>query len=79
MFGLGKENKDEEFVFDFEVDMKDPSLSRNLKEKVVQRTKEVKDILRSGQNKEEFDNFGILLHGYTSLQKVMARVEKNHK
>jgi hypothetical protein len=29
--------------------------------------------LRSGENKEEFDKFGLLLHGYTSLLKVMAR------
>ena len=76
MFGLGKDNKDDEFVFDFEADIKDPSLGRKLKEEIAQKTREVKDILRSGQNKEEFDQFGILLHGYTSLQKVMARVEK---
>jgi len=76
MFGLGKGNKDEEFEFDFEVDLKDGSLGRKMKENVAQKTKEVKNILRSGQNKEEFDKFGILLHGYTSLQKVMARVGK---
>ena len=76
MFGLGKENKDEEFEFDFEVDLKDGSLGRKMKENVAQKIKEVKNILRSGQNKEEFDKFGILLHGYTSLQKVMARVGK---
>jgi len=76
MFGLGKGNKDDEFVFDFEADVKDPSKGRKLKDETVQKAREVKDILRSGQNKEEFDKFGILLHGYTALQKVMARVGK---
>jgi len=79
MFGLGKDNKGNEFVFDFEADVKDPSNGRKIKEDIAQKIREVKNILRSGQNKEEFDSFGILLHGYTSLQKVMARVGKSFK
>lgn len=78
MFGLGdsKGKKEPEFIFDLERDVKDPHAGRKLKEKVVQRIKEVKDLLRSGHEKERFDQFGLLLQGYTALQKVMARVSK---
>jgi len=79
MFGLQGDKKGEEFVFDLEVEAKDASLGRKLNDKVIGRVKEVKDILRDGKNKEEFDQFGILLHGYTSLQKVLARVGKKSK
>lgn len=77
MFGLqGDKSKGKEFVFDLEAEIKDPSKGRNLKEEASQRVKEVKDILRNGKNKEQFNKLGVLLHGYTSLQKVMARVSK---
>ncbi|NGX57945.1 MAG: hypothetical protein K940chlam3_00846 [Chlamydiae bacterium] len=76
MFGLEGDKKGSDFVFDLETEVKDPSIGHKLKDKVTARTKEVKDILRSGDNKEQFDQFGVLLHGYTSLKKVMARVSK---
>ncbi len=76
MFGLQGDKKGEEFVFDLEVEAKDPSQGRKLNELILSRTSEVKTILRSGKNQEEFDQFGVLLHGYTSLQKVIARVGK---
>jgi hypothetical protein len=44
-----------------------------LKSKVEDRIQAIKEVLRSGENKDEFDKFGALLHGYTSLLKVMAR------
>ncbi len=78
MFGLegDKKKKNEEFVFDLENDLKDSKLGREIKETAAGRIKEVKAVLRNGKNKEDFDKFGILLHGYTSLQKVLARVNK---
>ncbi len=78
MFGLegDKKKKGQEFVFDLEEDIKDGARGREIKETASGRVKEVKDILRNGNDKEDFDKFGILLHGYTSLQKVLARVGK---
>lgn len=76
MFGLQGDKKDDEFVFDLEIEVKDPSKGRKLKSTASDRIREVKDILRSGENQEQFNKFGILLHGYTSLQKVVARVSK---
>lgn len=76
MFGLeNKKNKhSEEFVFDLEKELKNPKKRQDLKQKVESRIQKIKEILRSGENKEEFDQFGVILHGYTSLLKVMSRL-----
>lgn len=75
MYGLEsqKKKKPEPFVFDLEKDLKDPKKNREVKQKIEQRIQAIKSILKTGENKEEFDIFGVLLHGYTSLLKVMAR------
>jgi molecular chaperone DnaK (HSP70) len=76
MFGLEnqkKKKKAEEFVFELEKDLKISKKNAELKKKIEDRIQEIKEVLRSGENKEEFDKFGTLLHGYTSLLKVMAR------
>lgn len=75
MFGLEnqKKKKEETFVFELEKELKVAKLHQDLKKKVEGRIQKIKDVLRSGENKDEFDQFGLLLHGYTSLLKVMAR------
>lgn len=75
MFGLEKQKKKkvEPFVFDLEKELKDPKRYREMKQMVEDRIQRIKAVLKTGENKEEFDSFGVLLHGYTSLLKVMAR------
>lgn len=75
MFGLEdqKKKKNEDFVFDLEKDLKNAKRQQEIKKLVESRIQKIKEILRGGENKEEFDQFGVLLHGYTSLLKVMAR------
>jgi len=76
MFGLEKQKKKkqaEEFVFELEKDLKIAKKHKELKKKVEDRIQQIKEVLRSGENKDEFDKFGALLHGYTSLLKVMSR------
>ncbi len=76
MFGLNdskKKKKTEEFVFELEKEFKQSAKHQEFKSKIDSRIRQVKDILRKGENKEEFDQFGVLLHGYTSLLKVMSR------
>ena len=76
MFGLEnqkKKKKIEEFVFDLEKDLKVGKKNKELRKKVEDRIQSVKEVLRVGENKDDFDKFGALLHGYTSLLKVMAR------
>ncbi|MEC7839981.1 MAG: DUF5398 domain-containing protein [Chlamydiota bacterium] len=76
MFGL--ENKKEgdspkEFVFDLESDLKDTKKGKEFKKNVEGKIQKIKQVLRGGCAKDDFDQYGILLHGYTSLLKVLAR------
>lgn len=76
MFGLEdqkKKKKAEEFVFDLEKDLKDAKKHKEIKKRVEEQIQSIKESLRSGENKDEFDKYGAILHGYTSLLKVMAR------
>jgi Family of unknown function (DUF5398) len=75
MFGLEdqKKKKAEDFVFELEKELKNSKKHQDIKKKIEDRIQKTKEVLRSGENKEEFDKFGVLLHGYTSLLKVIAR------
>ena len=76
MFGLESQKKkkpNEEFVFELEKELKNPAKHKEIKEKVELRLQKIKDSLRSGDDQEEYERFGLLLHGYQSLLKVMSR------
>lgn len=75
MFGLEdqKKKREKEFVFDLEKELKSLKSHKELKQRIEGRIQKIKEALRSGESQEEFDNFGVLLHGYTSLLKVFAR------
>lgn len=77
MFGLGspKKKKAEEFIFDLERDLKTPGERVSLTRKVEERIQQVKNILRSGENKEDFDQIGQLLQAYSALLRVMKRIK----
>ncbi len=77
MFGLESQNKkkkQDEFFFDLEIELRNRSKFNEMKGKVDEKVQRVKGILRSGEAKEDFDRFGSLLQGYTSIQKVMSRI-----
>jgi hypothetical protein len=74
MFGLEKKGK-ALFEFDLEKELKsNPSKAKDLLKTVESRIQEIKNILRQGTESEDFDKFGILLHGYAALQKVLTKV-----
>ncbi|MBA2368241.1 MAG: DUF5398 domain-containing protein [Candidatus Protochlamydia sp.] len=76
MFGLEGQKKKkpgEEFVFELERDLKNPKKNKEIRQKVEERIQKIKETLRSGDSQDEFDRFGLLLHGYTSLLKVISR------
>lgn len=76
MFGLEdqqKKGKNNEFVFELEKELKDSAQRKATKAHIEERVQKIKELLRSGENKEEFDKFGVLLHGYTALLKVVGR------
>lgn len=82
MFGLEGQKKkkgSEEFVFDLEEELKDPKRDRQLKEEIEKRIHQLKTILRSGEEKEDYDRFGLLLLGYTALLTVVTRVNFKRK
>lgn len=78
MFGLEEQKKKEpekEFVFDLEREMGKAEKQKELKSKIEERLQKIKQVLRSGENKEEFDHFGALLHGYAAFLKVITRIK----
>ena len=75
MFGLEKK-PGEKFAFDLEKEIKEnQSRGKEILDKVEKRIQEIKKILREGADEKDFDELGILLHGYASLQKVLRKVK----
>lgn len=82
MFGLEgqqKKKKTEEFVFELEKELKDPKKFQEIKAKIEKRIQKIKDSLRSGDDQEEFDRFGLLLQGYNAILKIMSRTKAKPK
>ena len=79
MFGLEGDKKKQkpqsDFTFDLERDMTDSTKQKEFKKGIEDKVAQIKQILRSGENKEQFDQFGELLHGYASLLKVIGRIK----
>ncbi|MBS0620220.1 MAG: DUF5398 family protein [Verrucomicrobia bacterium] len=74
MYGLGKKDKGA-FEFDLEKELKsDPNKMKELLKKVEGRVQEIKTALRQGSGSEEFDKLGVVLHGYTALQRVLTKL-----
>lgn len=74
MYGLEKKPK-HVFEFDLEKDLKkDPSKARELLKTTEKKIHEIKTQLREGAKGPELDQLGVLLHGYTALQKVLSRL-----
>ncbi len=75
MYGLEKE-PGKKFDFDLEKEIKEkPARGKEILEKVEKRIQEIKKHLREGANDKDFDRLGILLHGYSALQKVLRKVK----
>lgn len=75
MYGLEK-NKDKKFAFDLEEEvLQKPERKKEILENAEKRVQEIKKALREGTSEKEFDQLGILLHGYAALQKVIKKVK----
>jgi hypothetical protein len=76
MYGLEKK-PGEKFAFDLEKEMKDnPNRAQEILKKVETRIHEMKKLLREGASDKDFDRLGVLLHGYSALQKVLKKIAK---
>ena len=78
MFGLEEKGKKKErFAFELEKRVKEePNHGKQLVDKAEKRILEIKQQLREGANEKNFDRLGVLLHGYTALQKVLRKIMK---
>ena len=78
MFDLEKK-PDEPFAFDLEADIKkDPKKAKEMLDDIQKRRSELKNLLREGAETDDFDEYGVLLHGYAALERVLKRIiEKN--
>lgn len=77
MFGLEDQKKKkgpEEFVFDLEKELKNPQKLKETRARIEKKVQRIKDVLRTGEDQTEFDLFGVLLHGYNALLKVISRI-----
>ena len=74
MFGLEKKPR-QLFEFDLEGDLKKhPEKKKALVGTTEEKIQQIKSFLRSGTNTEDFDQYGVLLHGYSALLKVIQRI-----
>lgn len=76
MFGLEnqkKKKKLEPFVFELEKELKTAKKHREIKSEIEGKVQKLKELLREGENKEDYDSLGALLYGYTALLKVISR------
>lgn len=74
MFGLEKKPKGP-FEFDLEQDLKkNPKMAKELMKTIEQKIGELKNLLRQGAETDDFDDYGVLLHAYAALQRVIKRI-----
>lgn len=77
MFGLEK-GKKALFEFDLEKELKNsPEKAKQTLRMVEEKIHEIKELLRKGEGSEEFEELGVILHGFVSLQKVLSKIGKN--
>ena len=79
MFGMEKKGRREKALLEFDLEKElraNPEKAKKTLKEVEEKIVEIKDLLRKGGNSKEFDQLGVLLHGYTALQRVIKRIEK---
>lgn len=79
MYGLDKKGKGP-VQFDLEVDLRnDPVKAKKLMKEIEAKIFDLKNLLRQGAETEDFDEYGILLHGYAALQRILTKIQTKKK
>ncbi len=73
MFGLEKRKEMGEESFELEKELADAEKAAQMRKRTEERIQKLKGLLRSGGQPEEFDQYGVLLHGYAALQKLITQ------
>lgn len=78
MFGMEKQKKKgaSPFVFDLEKDLTDVEKQKEYAKRIAERITKIKDHLRKGSKKEEYEYLGVLLNGYHALAIVLGRASQ---
>ncbi|MBS0655065.1 MAG: DUF5398 family protein [Verrucomicrobia bacterium] len=78
MFGMEKQKKKgmAPFVFDIEKDLSDVDKQKEYAKRIEERITKIKEFLRKGSKKEEFEQLGVLLNGYHALAMVLGRASQ---
>lgn len=77
MFGMEKEKSSNFFEFDLEKELKEDAEKRkSLLNEVENKISELKKIMKGDLDKEALEEFGVLLQGYTALEKVIKNMGK---
>lgn len=78
MFGMEKQKKKggSPFVFDLEKDLSDMEKQKEYAKRIAERITKIKEYLRKGSKKEEYEYLGVLLNGYHALAIVLGRASQ---
>jgi len=77
MFGMeGKKKGKAVFLFDLEKELQEKPKQKEYAKRIEKKVLRIKDLLRTGSKKEEFNNLGVLLNGYHALAIVLGRAAK---
>lgn len=70
-----KQNKTGMFAFDLEKELKsDHAKAKELLKEIDHKEQQLKNAIRHGASKEEFEKMGIYLKAYQALHKVVTRL-----
>lgn len=78
MFGMEKQKKKQPaiFCFDIEIELADQDKRKVYAKRIEERINTIKDLLRKGSRKEDYDHLGVLLNAYHALAVVLGRASQ---
>jgi len=81
MFGMEKPHQKKKkdvpvFLFDIEKELQNTSKQHEYAQRIQERVMRIKELLRKGSKKEDYDHLGVLLNAYHALAVVLGRVSQ---
>jgi hypothetical protein len=77
MFGMGKEKSSNFFQFDLEKEITDdPNKKKSLLAEIQTKMSDLKTVMKDDLESEAFEEYGVLLQGYTALEKTIKNMGK---
>ncbi len=76
MFGMENDPETENTLEGLELDATKPNKRKEIAERLEGKIQALKNILRHGDDKDNFDDFGSLLWGYKAAQKTLEKASK---